>query len=196
MTTIRFSSEEFTVDATIGELPAGFSTLIERARVHDDHGIKESGGTQLIIQVQSTSADWPELVISQRFSPGAEAGFHPGILLVPETKVLFVGAGVRLLAYDLSHFALLWEDAADTGFWGWRRHRDVIIMSAELELAAWDLAGKKLWSSFVEPPWNYNVEGMALKLDVMGRKSQFGLKSGPLALVVDNGQAFDRHGGP
>jgi hypothetical protein len=117
---------------------------------------------------------WPELVVSQRFSPGAEAGFHPGILLVPETKLLLVGAGGRLLAYDLSRFALLWEDVADTGFWGWCRHRDVIVMSAELELAAWDLAGKKLWSTFVEPPWNYSVEEMALKLDVMGRSLSSG----------------------
>ena len=52
-------------------------------------------------------------------------------------------------------------------------------MSAELELAAWDLEGKKLWATFVEPPWQYSVQGSRLHLDVMGNKSDFGVKAGP-----------------
>jgi hypothetical protein len=40
------------------------------------------------------------------------------------------------------------------GFHGWQRHEDLVVMSAELEMAAWDLRGVKRWSTFVEPPWN------------------------------------------
>ena len=107
------------------------------------------------------------------------AGFSPGVLVVPETDVLFVGAGERLLAYDLAHPARLWEDVAKVGFWGWARYGDVVVMSAELELAAWDIEGTKLWTTFVEPPWSYEVTDDILKLDIMGVKSEFSLGRGP-----------------
>lgn len=121
---------------------------------------------------------WPFLTVTQRFSPST-AGFDPGVILIPETNRLFIGAGERLLAYDLETPRRLWEDIADTGFWCWTRHDDTIVMSAELELAAWDLRGKKLWSTFVEPPWDYDVSDGTLNLDVMGVKSHFDLNAGP-----------------
>ena len=59
-------------------------------------------------------------------------------------------------------------------------HRNfVVLMSAELELAAWDLAGQKLWTTFVEPPWSYEVRNGVVTLDVMGVISEFLTKSGP-----------------
>ena len=121
---------------------------------------------------------WPVLVVAQRFEPFS-GGFDPGVLLVPESKVLFVGAGRRLLAYTLDGPRRLWEDEAETGFWGWQRHHDGVLMSAELELAAWDITGTKLWTTFVEPPWSYNVAGYDVRLDVMGRESSFPLDKGP-----------------
>ena len=42
------------------------------------------------------------------------------------------------------------EDSADVGFWSWAQHGETVLMSAELELAAWSSAGRKLWSTFVE----------------------------------------------
>jgi hypothetical protein len=87
---------------------------------------------------------------------------------------VFVGAGTSLLAYRLSNVVQrLWEDVADFGFWEWRRHGDLVLMSAETELAAWDIHGRKRWATFVEPPWSYEVHGDRLNLDVMGRKSSF-----------------------
>lgn len=65
------------------------------------------------------------------------------------------------------------------GFWAWARHGDVIAMSAELELAAWDLTGQKLWTTFAEPPWDYRVVDSEVELDVMGCASTFPLVSGP-----------------
>jgi hypothetical protein len=42
-------------------------------------------------------------------------------------------------------------------------------MSAELELSAWDINGRKLWSKNVEPPWSYEIRGDRVELDVMGK---------------------------
>ncbi len=154
------------------------------AVLHDDFGVKGADGTILVVSAGRSSFRWPELVVSQRFEPGPEAGFHPGILLVAETHLLLVGAGTRLLAYDLRSMQRLWEDTADTGFWGWEQHGDVVLMSAELELAAWNIQGRKMWTTFVEPPWEYSVEGRQLQLDVMGKKSSFDLRDGPRASVA------------
>jgi hypothetical protein len=73
----------------------------------------------------------------------------------------------------------LWEDEADTGFWSWVQFDDVVLMSAELELAAWTAEGVKLWTTFVEPPWSYSVSQGAVHLDVMGDRSSFSLRQGP-----------------
>lgn len=55
-----------------------------------------------------------------------------------------------------------------------------IAGSAELELAAWDIRGNKLWSTFVEPPWSFVVDGDTIKLDVMGALSTFSVRTGPV----------------
>jgi len=119
----------------------------------------------------------PFLVVVQRYSPSGP-GFSPGVLLVPETHRLFIGAGQRLLGYDLSGPARLWEDETNCGFWSWARHGHVVLMSAELELAAWDIDGSKLWTRCVEPPWQYSVEGERICVDVMGTESCVNLLSG------------------
>ena len=93
--------------------------------------------------------------------------------------MLFIGAGERLLAYDIRRIVRLWEDEAEEGFWGWSRHDSTVVMSAELELAGWNLEGRKLWSTFVEPPWEYAVENGMVKLDVMGKKTSFDIAQGP-----------------
>jgi hypothetical protein len=81
--------------------------------------------------------EWPRLVVTQRFAP-AGPGFAPGVLLVPAQRQLFIGAGTRLLAYQArsGRWRRCWVDEAEYGFWGWRKHEDVVVMSAELELAA------------------------------------------------------------
>ena len=130
------------------------------------------------LEVQRASG-WPFLCVAQRYYPGHWAGSHPGILLVPETDILFVGAGERLLAYDLKTPARLWEDRADVGFHWWHRHDEVVLMAGELDLTAWDIRGVKQWSVFVEPPWEYHVEDGLVYLDVMGVVSSFPLLTGP-----------------
>lgn len=133
----------------------------------------------VFVGVESPGDDWPNLMISQTFSP-AVGGFSPGVLVVPETQRVFVGAGTRLLCYrsDEGQSARQWRDDAGIGSWGWRLHGDVVVMSAELELAAWTTAGEKLWTTFVEPPWSYSVEDSMVRLEVMGVISEFPLRRG------------------
>ena len=104
------------------------------ATLNEEFGLGRSDGEACLVTIAAGN-DWPLLVVAQRFDP-CVAGFDPCVLLVPETKVLFVGAGTRLLAYSLSGPQRLWKDMADTGFWSWQQHGNVVLMAAELELAA------------------------------------------------------------
>ena len=179
MTELVFCCDQYIVTASVGGLPSMYSQYISHAVLSEDLGIRSAEGTALFFAVGNSARAWPDLVVALRFSPGPEGGFSPGILLIPERHLVFVGAGTSLLAYKLSPVGRLWEDVADFGFWGWKRHGDIVLMSAELELAAWDIDGRKMWSTFVEPPWSYEVHVDRVELDVMGQKSHFLAATGP-----------------
>lgn len=158
-------------------LPDLYDHYCENAQLVDEHDLSsEETACFFGIGLQS---NWPSLVVAQRYSPSS-AGFHPGILLVPETSTVFIGAGDRLLAYQLEPTPTrLWIDHAKCGFWSWSRHGEYVLLSAELELAAWTLDGVKRWTTFVEPPWVFNVSDGTVELDVMGEKSSFPIATGP-----------------
>ena len=101
---------------------------------------------------------------------------------MPDTNLIFIGVGERLLAYELDAPKKLWEDTTECGLLGWARHGDYIVMSAELELAVWDIHGQKRWTTFVEPPWEYTIAEATVHLDVMGRLTAFPLDTGPSSL--------------
>jgi len=161
-------------------LPGVYNPYREHAALAEEFALNDGdGGRQCFLGVARAGEDWPFLVVAQRYEP-AGYGFEPGALVVPETRRLFLGAGTRLLAYDLTTPPRrLWAEVAEMGFWRWARHSDVVLMSAELELAAWDVEGRKLWTTFVEPPWEYAVRGGVVTLDVMGTKSAFPARVGP-----------------
>ena len=160
-------------------LPAVYQHYRRNAELAEEFDLAGDEGDSCFLAVTRGSEPWPGLVVAQRYSPSA-GGFEPGVAFVPETGVLFVGAGTRLLAYSLrDRPRRLWEDAADMGFWHWSVHSSAVLMAAELELAGWTKDGIKLWTMFVEPPWSYQVAGDQIELDVMGRKTLFPLSSGP-----------------
>ncbi len=172
---------------TIGEyrlicIPDGISSLHDQYSAHarfvDEIDRSSDAPAACWLGIQHAGNDWPFLVIAQRYHP--EASMQPGVLLIPETQRLFVGAGARLLAYDLGQVSRLWEDTADYGFWFWDQHGDYVLMAAELELAAWTLQGRKVWTMFVEPPWSYTCADGVIYLDVMGRRSSFAISGGPV----------------
>lgn len=168
---------EYTIHCLPDGLPQLYSDYLKRAALAEEFDIRNSEGANCFVAV-SKGNQWPFLVVAQRYEP-AGGGFNPGAILIPETCLLFIGAGSRLLAYDLVRVKRTWEDVAEVGFWGWARHGDYIVMSAELECAAWNLYGKKVWTTFVEPPWDYSVMNDIVTLDVMGKQRSFPLETGP-----------------
>jgi hypothetical protein len=169
----------YEVIASSGEWPELMVSYRAKARLAEDFPSSTNFKSALsFFAVSSKASHWPELVVTQEYEP-AGYGFNPGLLIVPETSVVFIGAGERLLAYRLTPAPeRLWEDRAFAGFWSWSQHGDVVLMSAEVDIVAYDLTGEKLWSEPVEPPWTYTVEGDRLELDIMGEKRSLSLTRG------------------
>lgn len=168
---------EYSVQVEDGSLPETYGDYSRHAQLKVELGLEGSEGRTAFCAVAKQEG-WPFLIIALRYSPAGH-GFGPGVLLVPETQVFFLGAGTQLFAFELRTPRQLWEDVADVGFWSWRRYGSTVLMSAELELAAWNLTGRKLWTTFVEPPWSYAVHNDSVRLDVMGAITEFSLEAGP-----------------
>lgn len=181
----RTTYGSYTLTCMMGGLPDSYPNYCRHAQLVSEYDLldlKETPQSEspcfVGVSKRGVNNDWPFLIIAQRYSPDF-AGFYPGAIIVPETNILMLGAGERLLAYTLDPPRLLWEDSVDFGFWGWEQHDNVIVMAAELEMAAWNTEGQKLWSHFVEPPWTYYVEDSIVFLDIMGSESSFPLIEGP-----------------
>lgn len=166
---------EYTLISLLDALPTDYRYFADRAQLVDEIALDSDKGNICFVAVKHPHA-WPFLVVAQRYEPDV---FHPGAIVIPETHLLLIGAGERLLAYKLDNPQRLWEDKADIGFLSWARHGNYVLMSAELELAAWNTEGQKLWTTFVEPPWEYSVSEGNVCLDVMGHKSTFPIQTGP-----------------
>ncbi|MGO6984308.1 hypothetical protein [Rhizobium leguminosarum] len=167
-----------------GSLPRIYDSYVKNAAFVDQVKPSTQEGRDLFLGVcdKGSSHRWPEIVITQRYED-ASGTFHPGFLVVPEASILFIGAGERLLGYDVERRERVFEDRTDYGFWGWTRQGDYVLMSAELEFAVWRKTGEKLWSAFVEPPWSFNVSGENVELDIMGQLKIFSLETGAVALT-------------
>lgn len=168
-----------TINGTHDSLPFMYNEYRARAQLAEEFDMANEEGAFCCVTLARGSGGWPFLVVAQRYDPTDASCFHPGVMYVPETLRLFIGAGQRLLCYDLKSVTRVWEDEAECGFFHWNREGGVVLMAAELELAAWDLQGCKLWTTFVEPPWSYRVEAGRVHLDVMDNLSDFDLVQGP-----------------
>lgn len=148
-----------------------------RAQLVDEVDLTLEEGSVFTLAVSITGEN-PRLALEQKFFP-VDYGAVPGLLLIPETAVLFIGAGRRLVAYNLAEPARLWLDEPDGTFWRWRQHGNVVVMSASHEVAAWNTQGRKLWSQLVEPLWNYEIIDNLIRINVLNRSVEFPLASGP-----------------
>ncbi len=160
-----------------GGLPEYYDEYRNKAKLVDEIDLGNVEGELCFLGVQKDT-HWPFLVVALKHWPSG-LGFYPAALLIPETNLLLIGAGERLLAYRLDTPERVWEDSAEMGFLGWERHGEHVIMSAELGIAVWGLYGKKLWSQWVEPPWGYSIEHDSMHLEVMGKQFTFPLQQGP-----------------
>jgi len=149
--------------------------MASTAKLVDELDLRQAEGRPCSFTVSQRG----KTLIVGTFRYELRGGLGPAIALVPEAHTLFIGAGQEIFCYDLTAPRRLWHDNADYGLWGWEVVRDTVLMSAELELAAWDQTGQKLWSTSVEPPWSYQVDADLVTLDVMGKISNFELRVGP-----------------
>ena len=179
--TTTISVSGWHVQSQVGGFPPLHTENVKHARLYDNVNEPELENHPSVVYNITPPSDaasgWPAAVISCGFSPHG-SGFEPGLLIVPETSIVFIGAGTTLLAYDLINFEKLWKDKVDLGFLCWVQHGDVVVMSAEIELAAWSVKGEKIWSKYVEPPRDYSVKDGQVRLDVMGRITEFDIQSG------------------
>lgn len=140
--------------------------------------ISASNEKAAYIFVSVHSGTSPDVLIEGNYSPFG-SGFEPGVLIVPEHHILFFGAGTQILTYSLSpEVALITEYSVEIGFWGWVQHKNFVILLAELEFSVWNLDGKKIWSQFVEPPWDYDLNDNIVSLDIMGCINRYDLYTG------------------
>ncbi|HVJ86552.1 MAG TPA: hypothetical protein VM452_12965 [Caulifigura sp.] len=104
-------------------------------------------------------------------------GFEPGILLIPETGTLFVGASPTIAVYDVATPRRLVHDN-DIWFYDWARHGDIVLMSSEMELAGFSLDGDRLWTEYIDPPWSMRVENDVVEIRRPTATSRLLLKTG------------------
>jgi hypothetical protein len=153
----KFTCGPYTI--SLGDdLPSLYYSYCQQAQLVETFEVEGSYSALCYLAV-AHGHSWPFLIVAQRYSPGPQSGFHPGVLFVPETNLLFLGAGERLLAYTLARPARLWECGLTGGFWQWERAQESIILSSENKLATWDMHGHKQWDFVVEPPWQYALDG-------------------------------------
>src|SRR5271156_3091452 len=93
-----------------GPMPSIYGSYRQHSSLADEFDLDNPDGESCFVAV-GKSGEGPSLIVAQRFDP-CVVGFDPGVLLVPETRVVFIGAGVRLLAYMLDGPKKLWEDSA------------------------------------------------------------------------------------
>jgi hypothetical protein len=173
---LSLTCDGYTIECSANGLPPLYSQIKSSAQLVEEFDMH--GRAHCCIVVRKCGSARPGIVVAQSCAFGG-AGFEPGALLVPETRIVFIGAGERLLAYELEPPSRIWEDLADGGFYGWEQHDGIVLMAAELEIAAWENRGDKLWSVAVEPPWNHTVNGETITVDVMGKMQSFSLHEGP-----------------
>ena len=176
---IEISVDDWNVLTQDGSEPSIFKYYLESAEFVDQIDIDNDEGRFLFLGISKdvNCKGRPSVVIAQKYQD--ERGtFTPGFLLVSDTSLFFLGAGERLLCYDIEKKVRLWEDRTTYGFWSWSRSGPYVLMSAEVEFGVWDTSGKKLWSTWVEPPWSFKIQGQAVALEVMGEIQNLRLSDG------------------
>ncbi|MEL6839768.1 MAG: hypothetical protein AAFP85_10775 [Pseudomonadota bacterium] len=162
-----------------GDLPSIFTAYLDHADYVDKIDLDNPEGRFLFFGALNRGQEdgWPSIISAQKYRDERRT-FTPGFLVVPNTSLVFVGAGERLLCYDVQNKTRLWEDETTFGFWAWRRFDRYVLMSAEIEFGVWDQHGKKLWTVFVETPWGYEVKNDYVELNVMGTRTIYKLSDG------------------
>lgn len=117
---MRVQIGDYMVQVWMRSVPPYLTSLLELSdlpEMFDAIGHSRREDDAFCVSVSSQFQTWPSLFVVQQFSAQDIPGFAPGMLIVPETRLVLMGAGERLLAYRLDDPPVrLWEDTADFGF--------------------------------------------------------------------------------
>lgn len=173
---IQFNFDKYNIAVQIGKEPDIFDMWLKHSSFNDMDGLSKEG-TPIYIGA-GKGEEWYNTVIAFRSDPIDYGGFHPGLLVAPETNTLFVGAGTVIRTYDLKQQKKRFEKELPCGFWGWIRHNDLVIMQEELQFGIYTLDGQEIWSTYVEPPWTFEIHGGLVTLNVMDEITYRDLRTG------------------
>ncbi len=152
------------------------------------------------LEIAGDTGTWCGLKISHRDRPVLELvikypseWWKPGVLLVPESKVVFLEVSGRIYIYDLEAGLQIAYERIDFPSWWWHREGDTVLLVAELDLMAWDISGRKLWSTDIEPPHDVTVRDGVVHVDAFSfarwRKQgrwRFPIRSGPDVAIMES----------
>jgi len=96
---------------------------------------------------------------------GSRFNGWPLVLLVLKTGVLFVSSQEEIGTFDLNQRTPVERRKLPCPLiWRLDQHGTAVVVQSEMELAVWDLNGKRIWETFADPPHKYSVDGNVLKL--------------------------------
>jgi hypothetical protein len=171
---------EYSIECTPSGLPGLYDLLKAHAALAEEIALDERD--LCCLAVRRGAEAWPFLTVALGCGAAA-AGGSPGALLALDAGTLFIGYGTRALAIRMHPLGRLWSSDAPGGFRFWEQHGEVVLLGAETALAGFSLAGDRLWTRPVSPPWSHRVRGESLELtDGGGRAERLSLRDGgPLA---------------
>ncbi|MGH2510226.1 MAG: hypothetical protein ACRDHZ_22855, partial [Ktedonobacteraceae bacterium] len=91
MQLFKFTCGPYTISLA-DSLPPMHYSYCQRAQLVETFELEGSFGPLCYLTV-AHGHGWPFLIVAQRYSPGPQSGFYPGVLFAPETSLLLLGAG-------------------------------------------------------------------------------------------------------
>lgn len=139
-----------------GEPPRGWRRWSDRAARVLDEPYEGSHGEDMARGYIAVRRGWgtPDLLVTRRapqWSPFLDA------LVVPETATLFVGARDRVVVFSMENGSEPVEHDVML-FWSMARHRETLVVVAEISVRGFGLDGAERWDVFADPPHDVHVE--------------------------------------
>lgn len=160
---VTFSLEEYSISIYTGEPPVILEHYLKHALFVDDKGLANDG-TAVYIIIATRFPHEQYVIIAFRSFPVDCAGFHPELLYENTSQTLFIGAGTVVKVFNIADKRIVFEKDAGVGFLGWNKYKSYIVQQEELTVGIFDLQGKQLWQTDVEPPYNLDFDGDILTL--------------------------------
>src|SRR5258708_16852399 len=113
-----------------GGLPEYYEVYHEKAKLVDEIDLTRdvSNAADVCFLAVQKGLEWPFLVVAQKYAPSGLGGFYPQALIIPETDMLFLGAGERVLTYRLAPVEKVGQASAELGFNAFERYGQFVIM--------------------------------------------------------------------